>query len=108
MVYIPLEQANKGFQVLFNLPNAAHQEMYGKEGQEATDFLSQLIYSPCILSLLLLWSLQQLIFPYETAPLCLVTNAGMDKSSVTHRRIPVPAAHVLPENEPCCSLPWQL
>lgn len=60
MVYIPLEQANKGFQVLFNLPNAAHQEMHGKEGQEATAFLSQLIYWPCILSLLLAWSLQEL------------------------------------------------
>lgn len=44
MVYIPLEQANKGFQVLSNLPNAAHQETHGEEGQEATD-LSQLLFT---------------------------------------------------------------
>lgn len=41
MVYIPLEQVNKESQVLFN---AAHQEVHGKEGQEVTDSLSQLIY----------------------------------------------------------------
>lgn len=45
MVYIPLEQANKGFQVLFNLPNAAHQEMHGKEGQEETDFFCPSLFT---------------------------------------------------------------
>lgn len=44
MLYIPLEQANKGIQVLLNLPSAAHQGMHGKEGQEATDLGSQFIY----------------------------------------------------------------
>lgn len=43
MLYIPLERANKGIQVLLNLPSAAHQGRHGKEGQEATD-LGVVIY----------------------------------------------------------------
>lgn len=83
MVYIPLEQANKGFQVLFNLPNAAHQEMHGKEGQEATAFLSQLIYWPCILILLLAWSLQNFFPSWNGTFVLVVTNTELDESRIT-------------------------
>lgn len=54
--------------MLSNLPSAAHQETYGKEGQEAT-YLSQLLFTSPGFGGYLVSS--RTLFPSEIAPLCL-------------------------------------
>lgn len=65
MLYIPLEQANKGIQVLLNLPSAAHQGMHGKEGQEEQIWGHNLFSESIFWSLLLVWAPQELFFLME-------------------------------------------